>query len=335
MPGANATVNITNGVVAVNGANRGVSVGDSNGGASPSLTNAAVLNISGGTLLPGDHMQVGTNGCAGIVNQSGGLVQLTTGYAYFAIGDDSWNYSPNCLGTYNLSGGTLNVGYNLSSPVGFGGGTGVLNISGGVMNVSAAGGNHPLTIGSGDTDFGDPTGNGTLAVTGGTLNAYGNMTVGDAYAQGGGSGLFTLAGGVVDLKSSSILVGPGGTLAATSGTLQNVGEITNTAAESLMTLTKTGTGVLVIAGDNSYTGGTTVASGTVEFTSPEAVPTTGILNVGRSGSISLVGLLAGSGAAMSGDSVLGSDATAAVPDATSASDAAASEVAASESRRPG
>jgi autotransporter-associated beta strand protein len=98
---------------------------------------------------------------------------------------------------------------------------------------------------------------------------------------------------------------------------QNTGALTGGAP---MQLSMSGTGVLVMAGVNSYTGGTTVSGGTLGFASPEAVPTTGILNVGRSGNISLVGLLAASGAAAPADSGLGSDATAAEPDASSASD---------------
>ena len=41
----------------------------------------------------------------------------------------------------------------------------------------------------------------------------------------------------------------------------------------------------------TYTGGTAVSGGTLDFASPAALPTTGILNVGRSGSIDLSTLL--------------------------------------------
>ena len=50
-------------------------------------------------------------------------------------------------------------------------------------------------------------------------------------------------------------------------------------------------GTLLLSGSNSYTGGTTVSSGTLEVASPAALPSEGIINVGRSGAVSLLGLL--------------------------------------------
>ena len=67
-----------------------------------------------------------------------------------------------------------------------------------------------------------------------------------------------------------ILVAPGGTFIASSGTLQNVTEILGdvtisgtTISGTPMALTKTGTGVLVLAGINTYTGGTILNDGTL------------------------------------------------------------------------
>ena len=67
-----------------------------------------------------------------------------------------------------------------------------------------------------------------------------------------------------------ILVAPGGTFIASSGTLQNVTEILGdvtisgtTISGTPMALTKTGTGVLVLAGINTYTGGTILDDGTL------------------------------------------------------------------------
>ena len=49
--------------------------------------------------------------------------------------------------------------------------------------------------------------------------------------------------------------------------------------------------MVILSGSNNYTGGTTVSEGTLEVTDPGALPTTGIINVGRSGVVSLLGLL--------------------------------------------
>jgi autotransporter-associated beta strand protein len=66
-------------------------------------------------------------------------------------------------------------------------------------------------------------------------------------------------------------------------------------------LAKTNSGTLILSGGNTYTGGTTVGGGTLQFASPAALPTTGILNVGRSGSIDLTALLAASLPCISSD----------------------------------
>ncbi len=56
-------------------------------------------------------------------------------------------------------------------------------------------------------------------------------------------------------------------------------------------LVQAGAGVVTLTGSNNYTGGTTVSQGTLEVADPGALPTTGIINVGRSGTVSLLGLL--------------------------------------------
>ncbi len=188
----------------------------------------------------------------------------------------------------------------------------MVHVTGGVWNIAGDGYGGLLNIGSGNaTDTssslnGDPAGTGSVVISGGQVHAFGGITVGDVYSQGGSAGLLSLQGGILDLTSGTvsapmggmILVGSGGTLVASSGTLQNVTEILGnatlsgtTASGTPMPLTKTGTGVLVMSGSNTYTGGTTVSEGTIEVADTGALPTTGIINVGRSGTVSLLGLL--------------------------------------------
>ena len=57
-------------------------------------------------------------------------------------------------------------------------------------------------------------------------------------------------------------------------------------------LSVSGGGELILSGTDTYTGGTTVSGGTLEFASPSAMPTTGIIIVGRSGTVNLTSLLA-------------------------------------------
>ena len=54
-----------------------------------------------------------------------------------------------------------------------------------------------------------------------------------------------------------------------------------------------GPSVLTLSGTDTYTGGTSVTGGTLDFSSSSALPTTGILNVSRPGTVNLVSLLSG------------------------------------------
>ena len=87
-----------------------------------------------------------------------------------------------------------------------------------------------LNIGSGNAPDYDAPGAGSVVITGGQVNAFGGVTVGNVYNQGG-TGLLSLQGGLLDLTSGTagsfgglILVGSGGTLVTSSGTLENVAQ---------------------------------------------------------------------------------------------------------------
>ena len=56
----------------------------------------------------GGGLEVGTHGCAGIVNQSGGVMEVE-GYNLFSVGGGIVGHFAGS-GTYNLSAGTLNTG---------------------------------------------------------------------------------------------------------------------------------------------------------------------------------------------------------------------------------
>jgi autotransporter-associated beta strand protein len=304
-PGAGATVNISGGLLVQGGFGAGsdwwgsaVSVGDPGAGGPGGANNPAVLNISGGTLqagtwtngVAGAGLQVGVGGASGIVNQSGGVVNVE-GWDAFAVGGAIFGATSG-TGTYYLSGGTLNTGYLVTgfTEIGVAGGTGTVNVSGGVWNISAdapsgqgpggQGGASLLNIGSGNAPDGDAPGAGSVVITGGRVNAFGGITIGNVYNRGG-VGLLSLQGGQLDLTAGTagalggmILVGSGGTLTAGGGTLQNVNQILGNATLSgtvasgtPMPLSTSGTGVqtLVLAGVNNYTGGTIIQGGVVQL----------------------------------------------------------------------
>jgi autotransporter-associated beta strand protein len=62
-----------------------------------------------------------------------------------------------------------------------------------------------------------------------------------------------------------------------------------------------GGGFLVLSGSNTYTGGTTLSSGTIEFVGPQALPATGVLTVACAGTGDLTSLLSASLAASAAD----------------------------------
>jgi hypothetical protein len=89
---------------------------------------SGTMNVSGGTVNAGGHMEVGTwENAYGELNMTGGTINLTQGLYCPA---SYWG----ATGKVNLLGGTINAGYFESLP---GGSTGVLDVSGGKMVLSA------------------------------------------------------------------------------------------------------------------------------------------------------------------------------------------------------
>jgi hyaluronate lyase len=141
-------------------------------------------------------------------------------------------------------------------------------------NVANVGTTHAtIHIGGGTANFGtinmaestaDPsaTTNATLNLTGGVTTVTGNIV------RIGGSGtthaIVNLNGGVLDMANGNIgdAANPV-TLILASGTLQNVAQI-NGGADFV----KTGTGTLILSGNNSYTGNTVVEEGILSVTNP-------------------------------------------------------------------
>jgi autotransporter-associated beta strand protein len=138
------------------------------------------------------------------------------------------------------------------------------------FNTATEGGSYTISRGSGDTTS-------TL-----TLARYWPCNDVSVTITGGGSHTIAVP---ITLTDSVYFTGDVGSVLTISGNVSGQGGVTLTAGN---------VGTLVLAGSNSYTGGTTISEGTLDFAAPEAVPTTGILNVGRSGSVDLTGLLAAS-----------------------------------------
>ena len=98
----------------------------------------------------------------------------------------------------------------------------------------------------------------------------------------GASGNVTYSGTLTPSGTTYHLGGGGGTLTFSPAI---------TGATSLIV---SGPGAVVLTGTNTYTGGTTVSGGTLDFSTPKATPSTGILTVNAGGYVVLGALVGAS-----------------------------------------
>ena len=278
-----------------------------------SNTRTATVN-AGGVMLFLVPNVFGTNGSTKaptLVINSGGLV--TNMAPPGATGTNS--VVNNALNNITLNGGTLSAAtgeYNAS------GGYGSWDINGSVSctanslisSSDPVNGNVMLNATGGQTTFDVQSGS-TLTVSAivvddrrnsgpaAGLNLTGSglllLTNSDSY-----SGATTVGGGTLQLGNGA--AGNDGALTATSGVTNNStlvynlngSQIASYAISGSGSLTKTGQGLLNLAGPNSYGGGTTVNSGTLQVGSAVAIPFglgAGDVTVSTSGVLDLAGNL--------------------------------------------
>lgn len=211
-------------------------------------------SILGGTLEISGAGSLGATYDAGITN-NGSLV-------YNSSANSTLNGVISGLGSITKSGtGTLTLaGANTYS--------GVTNLSSGTLNVNNATalGAGPLTITGGTLD------NTTSAAITVTRNNPQNWN-GDFTFQGTQS--LNLGTGAVTMSGNRTVTVAGNTL--------TVGGISGTG----FSLTKEGTGTLVINGASTYTGGTAINKGILQVSAANALPSTGTTTIGPDGTLSL------------------------------------------------
>ena len=258
-----------------------------------STAGRAVLKADNGSTIDFSGLSTGTQAAAGSIQGNGTIV----------IGNTNTNLAVGALNTSTTVGGYLTdyglgasltkVGTGTLSLTGtsndYGGGT---TINGGVLNVAS---NGSLGLAAGALSFGGGTlqlggSNFTSARTltlnagGGTIdtNGFNGSLSGPLSGSGAfnkiGNGVLTLTGantfgGGATIGAGTLQIGGGGATGSLSGNVLDNATLTFNRTGSLSyadtvsgtgTVIKSGTGILILTGNNSYTGGTTVNAGILQ-----------------------------------------------------------------------
>ena len=267
---------IDGGALTVNGASQGVFV---NGG-TLSVVNGGRLQdnldllVSSAMVVSGTGSTVTVNGATGIGIFAEAAITISNGGRLDSVGGAEIDSVVDTASvTVTGSGSTWNVGAGgLLVGGGSTGGVGLLAVNGGAL-VNVAG-----IVGVGDQ--GPGTSSATITGQGSTLIATGGLVVGQT---GSTLGTMTVANGGVVNAAGGTIIGFGSTLNLGTGglsgaivtpSIDNEGAIVANFTDTLTvaadisgtgTLSKAGTGTLILAGANSYSGGTTVTGGLINF----------------------------------------------------------------------
>ena len=277
--GASRTVTTSTGVLTVGGA-----IGDGGNGYGITKAGSGTLvfngadTFSGTTTVNGGVVQLGNANAAQDSTVSVGVTNglaFTTAIGSFTIGGLAGGSNETLTDT-GSSAVTLTVGNNGSTDVYSGvlSGSGALKISGGTLTLS-----------------------GTNTYSGGTTLAAGaRLNINNATAIG--TGLFTINGGSLDNTSGAAITLTNNNSQTWAGNFTFVGSnnlnlgtgaVTLTTSPSAtitagsltvggniggaFSLTKAGAGVLILSGNNNYSGGTTLSAGQIDINSATAIGT--------------------------------------------------------------
>lgn len=290
LAGSTGRATITSGSWSITGA------GGLNGNLQVGAFGTGTMTVSGG-VVTADGASIGTNNAGkGTVIVNGGQLTIAnlTNVGSFARG--TLQVSSGTLTTGQVIVGASSQGANT--------GTGSVSVSGGVWNSSLSltvgqfgNGTYTQTGGLvtaaagyiGSSSSLSTTGTGSVLVTGGTLAYAGNVTVGNSQAGSTGSGTMAVGNGGYISVADTLTRATNGTINVnTSGTLSiGVGGTTGALAASVLdnglvifnrttdytygnslsgtgSVTKLGASMLTISGSNSYSGATSVITGTMK-----------------------------------------------------------------------
>jgi fibronectin-binding autotransporter adhesin len=205
-------------------------------------------------------------------------------------------------GTLTFNGGTLETTttFAMSRPF-------LLNALGGTVRTDTGTLAHTGAISGGGALI--KSGNGTLVLadansyTGGTDITDGVLQIADDTALGANTGALSIDGGTLR-NTASMTMARATTLHTLGGTIETqFGTLTHTGiVEGVGSLTKAGAGTLTLTGSNTYSGGTTIAAGTLQLGNGGTtgaivgdVTDNGALIFNRSNDLSFGGAISGTG----------------------------------------
>ncbi|WFU13314.1 autotransporter outer membrane beta-barrel domain-containing protein (plasmid) [Rhizobium sp. CB3090] len=272
------------------------------------------------TIRVGDGSTAGAAFAATIASNLTGSSELVKSDLGTLVLSGSNSYT----GGTAINGGTLQI----SSDANLGAANGPLSLDGATLtNTASVVSNRTVTLNTGGGTFdaldtislgGSVGGAGTLTKTG-----SGTLVLNGANSYQGGT---VINGGTVQVASDANLGDAAGALTFNGGALHTTGSFTSARAATLSAgggifdtdnlttltlrsaiggtgaLTKSGTGTLVLAADNNYAGGTTIAAGTLQLGNGGAsgsitgnVVDNGTLTFNRNDTYSFGGLISGTG----------------------------------------
>ncbi|MEZ7138014.1 beta strand repeat-containing protein, partial [Komagataeibacter sp. SM21] len=301
------------GIVTIEGASSAtaavVGLGNSNG-------STGQISVTGNdsTLTASQELYVNLDGSGTVSVSDGGVISSGS----ISFGDGASNSQ---TGTLTVGqGGTLEVGGTDGIVADEGNnGSYQFNLSGGILQDT--GSDLTSSVNATLVDGTDSTvdTNGLNTTLSGVLSGSGSLTVSDT--SGSGDGILTLAGsnsytGTTAISGGTLQLGDGGTTGDVSGSaaIHDNGTLavdrSNTltlsqAIDGTGALVQKGTGTTILAGSNSYTGTTTISSGTLQLgdggttgdvSGSAAIHDNGTLAVDRSNTLTLSQAIDGTGA---------------------------------------
>ncbi|MBT2324306.1 autotransporter-associated beta strand repeat-containing protein, partial [Variovorax paradoxus] len=239
----------------------------------------------------------------------GPAVQYRGFGSYQKVGSSTWTLTGTTAATtpWQILGGTLSVAQDAS----LGATAGALTINGGILQVTGTGFTSTARAinwgaAGGGFDIADPTNTFTVSQSltgGGPLQKLGAGTL--VF-----TGTNTYTGGTT-ISAGTLQIGNGGTTGSIAGDVLNNGTLAFNRSDNLSyggqisgtgALRQQGSGTTILTGANSYTGGTTIAAGTLQLgnggTSGSIVGdvvNNGTLVLDRSDTLTLAGLISGTG----------------------------------------